>query len=94
VITSVLSAARPIFYVGSAVANNKAKCFLFKSQLLFTFATPEYLGAAPLHIKAKLPNTGAVPLLCYHKYTRLLGGFIFFGSGYIFFGSVDLFSSV
>jgi hypothetical protein len=38
------------------------------------------------------PTLGAAPLLRYHKYIRLLGEFIFFGSGYIFSGSVELFS--
>jgi hypothetical protein len=40
------------------------------------------------------PTLGAAPLLHYHKYTRVLGEHIFFGSGYIFFGSMELFSPV
>jgi hypothetical protein len=66
------------------------------SQLLFTFATPEYSNTRVLHyniITANSSNTGDAQLLRYHKYTRLLGEFLFFGSRYIFSGSVKLFSS-
>ena len=59
----------------------------------YTFATWILGGWAIAILQQIHPTLGAVPLLCYHKYTRLLGEFLFIASGYISFGSVDLFSA-
>jgi hypothetical protein len=91
---STMSTAWHHYMSGSAAPDNKAKCFSFKSSLSFTFVTPKYSGAALLHLYNKIhPTFWAVSLLRYRKYTRLLGEFLFFGSGYISFCSVDLFSA-
>jgi hypothetical protein len=62
--------------------------------IIIYFRHTRILGGCAIALLQQIhPNTGAAPLLRYHKYTWLLGEFLFFGSGYIFFGSMKLFSS-
>ena len=68
--------------------------FLFRELIIVYFRHTRILEGCIITSLEKIHLTlRVVPLLRYHKYTRLLGGFIFFGFAYIFSGSVELFSS-
>jgi hypothetical protein len=82
------------FHLDLAASNNKAKCSSSESQLFVYFCYTRIFGDCAITILQQIHSTlGALPLLHYHKYIRLLGEFLFFGSGYISFGSVDLLSA-
>jgi hypothetical protein len=81
-------------HIGSIAPDKKSKCFSFKIQLFIYFRHTRILGGCAITLLQQIhPNTGGCTITSYHKYTRLLGEFIFFGSGFIFFGSVDISSS-
>ena len=89
------------FNLDFVASNNKAKCFVPKSQSSFIFVTPEYSGAATLHHYSKFTDIRGCAITSLSQIYSITWWFSFLRpwmylfrlSGIIFFGWVELFSS-